>query len=89
MAGRHALIDEVAALVEPDAGAAGEMDTYRLEKFVRSNQGTCINQRPVVDVGMRVAGGQVMADSSSTDRGELALGRNILVDFMSWEGGNY
>jgi DNA-directed RNA polymerase subunit beta len=67
----------------------GELDTYRLEKFVRSNQGTCINQRPIVDVGDRVESGQPLADSSSTDRGELALGRNILVAFMSWEGGNY
>ena len=75
--------------VEPDDGKAGDLDVYRLEKFVRSNQGTCINQRPIVDVGMRVTAGQVLADSSSTDRGELALGRNILVAFMSWEGGNY
>jgi DNA-directed RNA polymerase subunit beta len=67
----------------------GELDTYPLEKFVRSNQGTCINQRPIVDVGDRVEAGQALADSSSTDRGELALGRNILVAFMSWEGGNY
>ena len=76
-------------LIEPDAGSPGELDTYRLERFVRSNQGTCINQRPTVDVGARVAAGQVLADSSSTDKGELALGRNILVAFMSWEGGNY
>ena len=76
-------------LVEPDAGTPGELDTYRLEKFVRSNQGTCINQRPIVDVGMRIAAGEVLADSSSTDHGELALGQNILVAFMSWEGGNY
>ncbi|MDQ3491632.1 MAG: DNA-directed RNA polymerase subunit beta, partial [Chloroflexota bacterium] len=75
--------------VEPDDGKAGELDLYRLEKFVRSNQGTCINQRPIVDVGMRISAGQILADSSSTDRGELALGRNILVAFMSWEGGNY
>ena len=76
-------------LVEPDSGTPGELDTYRLEKFVRSNQGTCINQRPIVDVGMRIAAGEVLADSSSTDHGELALGQNILVAFMSWEGGNY
>src|SRR4051794_6983784 len=76
-------------LIEPDEGRPGDLDTYRLEKFVRSNQGTCINQRPTVDVGMRVAVGDVLADSSSTDNGELALGRNILVAFMSWEGGNY
>jgi DNA-directed RNA polymerase subunit beta len=75
--------------VEPDEGKAGELDLYRLEKFVRSNQGTCINQRPIVDVGMRISAGQVLADSSSTDLGELALGRNVLVAFMSWEGGNY
>jgi DNA-directed RNA polymerase subunit beta len=67
----------------------GELDEYRLQKFVRSNQGTCINQRPIVDVGQRVEGGQAVSDSSSTDNGELALGRNILVAFMSWEGGNY
>jgi len=76
-------------LVEPADGMPGDLDTYRLERFVRSNQGTCINQRPIVDVGDRVAAGQVMADSSSTERGELALGRNVLVAFMSWEGGNY
>ena len=56
---------------------------------MRSNQGTCINQRPIVEVGTRVAAGDPLADSSSTDFGELALGRNILVAFMSWEGGNY
>jgi len=68
---------------------AGELDAYRLQKFVRSNQGTCINQRPIVDVGQRVDAGQAIADSSSTENGELALGRNVLVAFMSWEGGNY
>jgi DNA-directed RNA polymerase subunit beta len=73
-------------LVDEDAG---ELRTYPLQKFVRSNQGTCINQRPIVDVGHRVGPGDPIADSSSTDGGELALGRNILVAFMSWEGGNY
>jgi DNA-directed RNA polymerase subunit beta len=67
----------------------GELHRYPLEKFVRSNQGTCINHRPMVEVGMRVAEDAVLADSSSTEEGELALGRNILVAFMSWEGGNY
>jgi DNA-directed RNA polymerase subunit beta len=74
-------------LVERDEG--NERDTYRLKKFLRSNQGTCINQRPIVDVGTRVSQGQVLADSSSTDRGEMALGQNILVAFLPWEGGNY
>ncbi|MFN2520919.1 MAG: DNA-directed RNA polymerase subunit beta [Candidatus Limnocylindria bacterium] len=72
--------------VEEDAGDAFR---YRLQKFVRTNQGTCFNQRPMVAVGERVEEGQVLADSYSTDRGELALGQNILVAFMPWEGGNY
>jgi DNA-directed RNA polymerase subunit beta len=72
--------------VESDGG---DLDEYPLQKFVRSNQGTCVNQRPIVDVGSRVAAGEPIADSSSTDMGELALGRNVLVAFMSWEGGNY
>jgi DNA-directed RNA polymerase subunit beta len=73
-------------LVEEDSG---ELRTYPLQKFVRSNQGTCINQRPIVEVGQRITAREAIADSSSTDGGELALGRNILVAFMSWEGGNY
>ena len=73
--------------VERDEGDV--RDTYHLKKFLRSNQGTCINQRPIVDVGDRVQEGQVLADSSSTDRGEMALGQNILVAFLPWEGGNY
>jgi DNA-directed RNA polymerase subunit beta len=68
---------------------AGDLDEYRLQKYVRSNQGTCINQRPIVNVGQRLGAGEPIADSSSTDHGELALGRNVLVAFMSWEGGNY
>jgi len=67
----------------------GEVHTYRLRKFVRSNAGTCINQRPIVDKGAYISPGQVIADSSSTELGELALGQNILVAFMSWEGGNF
>jgi DNA-directed RNA polymerase subunit beta len=73
--------------VERDEGDL--RDTYKIKKFLRSNQGTCINQRPIVDVGDRVAVGQVLADSSSTDQGEMALGQNILVAFLPWEGGNY
>ncbi|HEU5231082.1 MAG TPA: DNA-directed RNA polymerase subunit beta [Ktedonobacteraceae bacterium] len=67
----------------------GEVHGYRLRKFVRSNAGTCINQRPLVRRGDYVTAGQVIADSSSTENGELALGQNILVAFMSWEGGNF
>ncbi len=67
----------------------GEVHTYRLRKFGRSNAGTCINQRPLVRRGDRVSAGQVIADGSSTENGELALGQNILVAYMSWEGGNF
>ncbi|MDP6452702.1 MAG: DNA-directed RNA polymerase subunit beta, partial [SAR202 cluster bacterium] len=67
----------------------GENHTYNLLKFVRSNQGTCVNQRPIVSRGDTVKAGQVMADSSSTGQGELALGQNVLVAFMSWEGYNF
>jgi len=64
-------------------------DIYSLVKFKRSNQNTCINQRPIVSVGERVKKGQVMADGPCTDRGELALGRNVLVAFMPWRGYNF
>jgi len=67
----------------------GEIDTYKLIKFARSNQGTCINQKPVVKKGERVKAGDVLADGPSTNNGELALGRNVLVAFMPWEGYNY
>ena len=63
--------------------------TYRLNKFRRSNQTTCINQRPLVDEGEEVKTGDVLADGPSTDHGELALGKNLLVAFMSWEGYNF
>ncbi len=65
------------------------VDIYRLRKFQRSNQNTCINQRPLVKVGDRVSKGEVVADGPSTDIGELALGKNILVAFMPWNGYNY
>ncbi len=67
----------------------GTRREYPLRKYQRSNQSTCIDQRPVVNKGDRVEKGQVLADSSSTDFGEMALGQNVLVAFMSWEGGNY
>ncbi len=67
----------------------GEQRTYPLRKYNRSNQSTCIDQRPTVQKGDRVEAGTVLADSSSTQNGELALGQNVLVAYMSWEGGNY
>ncbi len=70
-------------------GHNGEHRTYPLMKFVRTNQGTCINQRPIVRKGDIVQANQVLADSSTTEQGELALGRNILCAFMSWEGYNF
>ncbi len=66
-----------------------EIKSYNLRKFVRSNQATCINQRPIVAVGQKVTKGQVIADSSATENGELALGQNVLCAYMSWGGGNY
>lgn len=67
----------------------GDLDKYRLLKFVRSNQGTCYNQRPIVSVGDRVKKGEILADGPSMELGELALGRNVLVAFMTWDGYNY
>jgi len=67
----------------------GRSETYPLKKFVRTNQGTCINQRPMVSKGDHVSAGQVLADSSATERGELALGQNVVAAFMSWNGYNY
>ncbi len=67
----------------------GETDEYRLKKFLRSNQGTCVNQRPLVNEGEKVEAGSIMADGSSTDQGELALGKNLCVAFMPWEGYNF
>lgn len=67
----------------------GQIDRYKLLKFKRSNQGTTINQRPIVKKGERVKEGEVIADGPSTDLGEIALGKNLLVAFMTWEGYNY
>ncbi len=67
----------------------GSEKTADLLKFTRSNAGTCINQRPIVDLGERVEAGQILADGPSSDEGELALGQNVLVAFMPWEGYNY
>lgn len=67
----------------------GDLDHYRLQKFIRSNQGTCYNQKPIVSKGDRVVKGEILADGPSMDNGELALGRNALVAFMTWDGYNY
>ncbi len=72
-----------------DDGTTAGVDIYRLRKYMRSNQSTCINQRPLVRVGDRVAMGDIIADGPSTDLGELALGRNVLVAFMPWNGYNF
>ena len=67
----------------------GNIADYTLTKFARSNQGTCINQRPIVTVGERVEAGQVIADGPACSQGEIALGKNVLIGFMTWEGYNY
>lgn len=67
----------------------GQEKTYHLTKFLRSNQSTCINMRPIVSLGERVHKGDVLADGPSTDKGEIALGKNALIGFMTWEGYNY
>ncbi|MDP4162348.1 MAG: DNA-directed RNA polymerase subunit beta [Bacillota bacterium] len=67
----------------------GDLDKYKMLKFIRSNQGTCYNQRPIVAVGNRVTKGEILADGPSMELGELALGRNVLVAFMTWDGYNY
>jgi DNA-directed RNA polymerase subunit beta len=85
-AGTVAFVDANEITVEHSAGTS---DTYRLQKFMRSNQGTLIHQKPLVTSGQKVGKGDVLADGSSTDRGEMALGKNLMVAFMSWEGYNF
>ena len=65
------------------------IDRYNLTKFMRSNQGTCINQKPIVELGQEVKAGDVIADGPATDHGEISLGKNALIGFMTWEGYNY
>ncbi|HAN71719.1 MAG TPA: DNA-directed RNA polymerase subunit beta, partial [Actinobacteria bacterium] len=83
------VVTEVSADAITIATDDGDYDLYAMEKFHRSNQGTCFNQKPIVSEGERVEAGQVIADGPSTELGEMALGRNLLVAFMSWEGHNY
>ena len=78
----------IRATEEVDASESG-VDIYRLQKYQRSNQNTCINQRPLVKVGDRIEKGDIIADGPSTDLGDLALGRNVLVAFMPWNGYNF
>ena len=83
------IVDKVSAseiIIKRDDG---KKDTYKLLKYLRSNQGTCFNQRPIVRKNERIEKGDVIADGPSTDTGEIALGRNILIGFMTWEGYNY
>ena len=100
---RVAAMDSGAVLINETAGVISEIDaetitvqqdkggikTYALRKFDRSNQGTAINQRVIVDLGQRVEAGEALADGPSTENGELALGKNLLVAFMPWEGHNF
>jgi DNA-directed RNA polymerase subunit beta len=82
------VIDVSGSVISIDYASAGRK-THQLFKFRRSNQGTCINQKPVVEIGDVIKKGQVLADGSSTDRGELALGKNLVVAFMPWNGCNF
>ena len=86
---RDGIIEKVSADQIVLLGDDGVRDTHKLIKFTRSNQSTCINQRPIVSARERVKKGQVIADGQSTDQGEIALGKNVLMAFMTWEGYNY
>jgi len=86
-AGTVVSVNGAKVVVRPDDG--GDVDVYRLRRFQRSNQSTCVDQHPSVAKGDHVEAGAVIADSSATQNGELALGQNVLCAFMSWEGGNY
>ncbi len=83
------VIEEVSADYITVMADDGTRQTYRMRKFARSNHGTCANQRPIVDAGQRVEAGQVVADGPCTSEGEMALGKNLLVAIMPWEGHNY
>ncbi len=85
-AGTVAFVDATEIVVE---GSDGTREEYQLQKFMRSNQGTLIHQKPLVITGQKVKAGDVLADGSSSDRGEMALGKNLMVAFMSWEGYNF
>ena len=89
LANASGVVTEVSANEVTVLGDDGKSETYFLEKFTRSNQGTSRNQKVVVTKGQKIEAGQVIADGPSTQMGEMALGKNLLVAFMSWEGYNY
>ena len=89
LAKRGGVVTKVSARQIEIATDDGDSDTYKLIKFMRSNQGHCMNQRPIVVEGERVEAGDIIADGPSTKNGEIGLGRNILIGFMTWEGYNY
>ncbi len=89
VATKSGVIEEVSADYVTVMADDGTRHTYRMRKFARSNHGTCANQRPIVDAGQRVEAGQVIADGPCTENGEMALGKNLLVAIMPWEGHNY
>jgi DNA-directed RNA polymerase subunit beta len=89
VASKAGVIEELCADYITVMADDGTRQTYRLNKFRRSNQGTCNNQKPIVDEGQRVEYGQVLADGPCTENGEMALGKNLLVAIMPWEGHNY
>jgi DNA-directed RNA polymerase subunit beta len=89
VADKAGVIEEVSADYITVMADDGTRHTYRMRKFARSNHGTCANQRPIVDTGDRVEAGQVIADGPCTENGEMALGKNLLVAIMPWEGHNY
>src|SRR5262249_49370870 len=74
---------------QPKSDPRGRLQRYELRKFMRSNAGTCVNQKPIVKKGQHVKKGQIIADGPNTQHGELALGRNVLVAFMPWNGYNF
>ena len=89
IARRSGVVETVCADFITTLGDDGQRDTFLLRKFERTNQGTCYNQKPLVEAGDRIEEGQALADGPGTENGEMALGRNLLVAFMPWEGHNY
>ncbi|MDD6284018.1 MAG: DNA-directed RNA polymerase subunit beta, partial [Firmicutes bacterium] len=89
LAKRAGTVKSVSATTIEIRTDSGEIDKYELIKFLRSNHATCVNQKPIVDVGQRVESGEVIADGPATDNGEVSLGKNALIGFMTWEGYNY